>query len=183
VFAFEQLARDLERLHAPRELVRLALSAALDEVGHARTMHALAERFGGQRVVPEIAAPAPRDALAIALENAVEGCVHETYSALLACYQAQAARDPHVRAAMTQIAEDETRHAQLSWQIAAWLEPKLSDDQRTAVSLARRAAYQRLSTELGPRLPRTAMQLVGLPDEATSLALLHQLGAALALNA
>jgi hypothetical protein len=183
VFAFEQLARDLVQLGAPRELVRLALSAALDEVGHARTMHALAERFGGQRVVPEIAAPASRGALAIALENAVEGCVRETYSALLACYQAQAARDPHVRAAMTQIADDETRHAQLSWQIAAWLEPQLSDEERAAVALARRAAYQQLSGELGPRLTPAAMRLVGLPDEATSLALLHQLNVALELSA
>jgi hypothetical protein len=183
VFAFEQLARDLEQLGAPRELIQLALSSALDEVGHARTMHALAQRFGGELVTPEISPPSARGALAIALENAVEGCVRETYGALVACYQAHAARDSYVRAAMTQIAEDETRHAQLSWQIAAWLELQLSDAERAAVSLARRAAYEQLRGELAHRLSRDGMRVVGLPDEATSFALLTQLDAALSLSA
>lgn len=183
VVAFEQLARDLQRLGAPRELIELALRSALDEVGHARTMQALAERFGGELITPFITTPSGRDALAIALENAVEGCVNETYGALLACYQAHAARDPHVRAAMTQIAEDETRHAQLSWQIAAWLEPRLSEAERAAVSLARRAAYAQLSRTLAPRLSADALHVVGLPDEAVSAGLLTQLGAALSLRA
>jgi hypothetical protein len=46
----------------------------------------------------------------------------ETYGASLAHHQALCARDPQVRAVMTAIAEDETRHAALSWQVAHWLE-------------------------------------------------------------
>jgi hypothetical protein len=183
VFAFEQLARDLERLHAPRELIVLALRSALEEVGHVRTVGALAERFGGQPSVPEIAPPPAREAFAIALENAVEGCVRETYGALLACYQAQAALDPHVRAAMTQIAEDETRHAELSWRIAAWLEPQLSEREQAAIQLARRAAYVALHGELTASISDDARRLIGLPDEAVSRSLLAQLDSAIGLQA
>jgi hypothetical protein len=183
VFAFEQLARDLARLGAPHELVERALRSALEEVGHARTMEALARRFGGELIAARIAPQPERAALAIAIENATEGCVRETYGALIAWHQAHAALDPQVRAAMAQIAEDETRHAELSWQIAAWLEPLLSEDEQAVVGAARREAFACLQRELLPELSREAMRLIGLPDEATASALLAQLDAALDLRA
>jgi len=56
----------------------------------------------------------------VALENAVEGCVRETYGALIATRQAEAASDPVVRRAMRKIAADETAHAALSWDVASF---------------------------------------------------------------
>jgi len=182
VFAFEQLARDLFRLGAPPALVRAALRSALEEVGHARAMGALAERFGAQLVAPRICPAPARDALAVALENAVEGCVRETYGALLAWYQAHSALDPEVRAALLLVCEDETRHAQLAWTIAQWLEPQLSEAEQTAVQRARRAAYAQLGSELASTLSPAARALIGLPDVVVAAALLAQLDAALGLR-
>ncbi len=64
--------------------------------------------------------PALRSLEALAVENAVEGCVRETMGALFAMHQAASAADPHVRATMVSIAPDETRHAALGWAVAEW---------------------------------------------------------------
>ena len=183
VFAFEQLARDLTRLGAPIELVRAAQRSAIEEVAHARLMAALALRFGGQLTPVCIETTPARDALAIALENAVEGCVRETYGALLACLQAEHAQDEDVRAAMVRVFEDETRHAQLAWEIARWLEPRLSEAERAVVQRARRAAYAQLRSELAASLSGDARRQIGMPSAAVSEALLAQLDQALNLQA
>lgn len=51
---------------------------------------------------------------ALALENAVEGCVRETFGALCGGYQAARAADPVVRRTLAQITRDETTHALVS---------------------------------------------------------------------
>jgi hypothetical protein len=182
VVAFERMARELAALGAPQELVASAARSALDEVRHTRAVTVLARRFGGEPGTPEIAPLAARSAQAIALENAVEGCVRETYGALVAHYQAQTAHDPVVRAAMAVIAEDETRHATLSWQVAEWLEPRLSHDERRAVHAARAAALATLRDELDAGIPRADMALIGLPEQPLAVALLDRLAGALALS-
>ena len=53
-------------------------------------------------------------------ENAREGCVRETFGALIAMHQAERAGDPIIRRAMRRIAEEETRHAELAWEVASW---------------------------------------------------------------
>ena len=54
----------------------------------------------------------------VAVENAIEGCVRETYGALVSFWQARAAGDPKVREVYARIAEDElsTRHSRGAWQ-------------------------------------------------------------------
>lgn len=148
VFAFERLARELARLDAPAELIAQAGRAALDEIRHARITGALARRYGAEPGVPSLARLPERSRFAIALENAVEGCVRETYGALVAHHQARLARDPQVRAALHTIAADETRHAELAWQIAAWLEPQLTAAERELLLAARRLALLELAAEV-----------------------------------
>ena len=53
----------------------------------------------------------------IALENATEGCVRETYGALVAHRQANIATDRSIRCMMQTIATDETNHAGLAWDV------------------------------------------------------------------
>jgi hypothetical protein len=184
VHAFVRFADELEALGAPVELVTAARQAALDEIAHTRTVGALAARFGGELQAPRIAAQAPRARLAIALENAIEGCVRETYGALVAWRQAETALDPIVREVMQQIAEDETRHAELSWRVAEWLEPQLTEAEQAAVLAARHAAFASLRVELGQaQLSPAASALIGLPRDADGIALLDQLGTVLALHA
>lgn len=183
VFAFEQLARDLTRLGAPARLIAFARRSAREEIDHTHAMRALAQRFKAELAPVEITPEANRDALAIALENAIEGCVRETYGALMACYQADTAEDPEVRAIMARVFADETRHAQLAWEIAAWLEPQLCQRDRETVEAARSAAYAELLAELEVALSGEARALIGMPSAATAATLLAQLDGALMLRA
>jgi len=140
VHAFRTLARELRAHRAPRRLIGMTRRAAHDEKRHARVMRALAHRHGGTWREPEVTKTAVRSLEAIAIENAVEGCVRETFGALLATYQAGNARDPVIREAMARIARDETRHAALAWQVAGWLSGQLAEEARLRVSAKRRAA-------------------------------------------
>jgi len=172
VTAFRVL-RDELRLHgAPKKLVRAAARAARDEIRHARATGALARRFGAQPRVPVIAAVNPRSLEAIAVENAVEGCVRETYGALLATRQAELATDLVVRAAMMRIARDETRHASLSWQVGCWLETRLAPAAKRNVARAKLAAAAELVGALANEPEVSFAALAGLPSaaEATRLA-------------
>jgi hypothetical protein len=80
----------------------------------------------------------------IARENAVEGCVRETYGALVAAHQGAYATDSQLRHAMGEIASDEMRHAALSYAVHAWLLPQLDDVGRALVHAAQRHAIHAL---------------------------------------
>jgi hypothetical protein len=100
---------------------------------------------------------------AIAIESAVEGCVRETFGALLATYQVGNIRDPLLREAMARIARDETRHAALAWQVAGWLHGKLDVEARARVAEARRdAALELIRSPAGSHWGSAAA--LGLPD-------------------
>lgn len=119
VDAFRVLQRELRAHGAPRGLLARATRAANDEIAHARMTAAIARRFGGRFAKPRVEPREVRSLEEIALENATEGCVNETYGALVATFQARVAGDPRVRAAMARIARDETRHAALARDVAA----------------------------------------------------------------
>jgi hypothetical protein len=152
VEAFEMLARELTTHGAPGALVLAARRSRAEEVRHAELMGALSRRFGAVPREVAIEKRSPRPLFEVALDNAVEGCVRETFGALVATHQAMAARDEEVRRAMIEIAEDETRHAALSWQIAGWAEPRLSPAERATVDGARRDAVSalRIESRIGP---------------------------------
>jgi hypothetical protein len=178
VDAFRVLERDLARLGAPSSLRRRARLAAGDEVRHARTMRRLASRRGGVNHRPKVVPVADRPAIAIAIENVVEGCVRETFAAFVATVQAERAADPAVRAAMTRIARDETRHAALAHAVDAWLSTRLSADERAAVARARREAIARLEDEAPIALGDRARDALGIPDAATMRAAAREVMAA-----
>jgi hypothetical protein len=109
---------------APSDIVADAQRASLDEIRHARICFGLARRYGSVE-----AGPGPLrvddalgvlDLVALAKLTAEEGCVGETFGALLAERQAVMASDPVVKAALTRIARDEQRHAELAWRFIAW---------------------------------------------------------------
>ena len=176
VDAFRLLRRELRAVGAPRRLLRSASRSARDERRHARIAGALARRFGV--AVPAVAcdvAP-PRSLTELAVENAVEGCVRETWGALVALRQAARASDLDVRAAMSRIAPDEVRHAELAWAIDRWLNQRLSVAQRRQVQRARRAAFAELARELRLELPVTERTRLGLPGRDEAAAMWAELG-------
>jgi hypothetical protein len=170
--AFVHLARELVAHGAPA-LSRLAVAAARDEVRHARVVGGLARRGGGAAPTPaEVGATPLRELEALAIDNAVEGCVGETFAALIATRQARAAADPAVRAAYASIADDETRHAALSLAIDRWARRRLDAAARRRVAAARAEAIAGLAA--APELTDAAL---GLPDPRQRRALWRACGA------
>jgi hypothetical protein len=161
--AFERLARELGVHGAPAELVRAAERSARDEVRHARTAARLARRYGAEPGVAHVTNARPRGLEAVARENAVEGCVRETFGAMLATWQAANAKDPAVRRSMARIASDETRHAALAWAVARWADARLDARARGRVRLARRAAARALERELAREPPEVLVREAGVP--------------------
>jgi hypothetical protein len=175
VDAFLRL-RDELALHGATDALRsAALLAALEEVRHAHVTTALAARYGASVESPCIEPGPLRSLVEVAIDNAVEGCVRETYGALVAHHQAAHAADPEVRAAMARIAEEETRHAELSWDIAAWATAELSPEEREAVRAAQQAAAATLREELSRPVPAALIEQAGLPDSRSALAMLEVL--------
>jgi hypothetical protein len=173
--AFRRLARELRAHAAPGALVRAARESALDEVRHYR-LTARAARLRGSVVRLSRARRLPvRDLLAVAAENAREGCVRETFGAVSAAYQAEHARDPELRALMTTIARDEARHAFLAWRIDHWARSVLPSASRARVDDARRAAAAELArgVETASPPPRLA-SAAGLPSGPVARALLEK---------
>jgi hypothetical protein len=171
IAAFLALRAELVAHDAPTDLVDRALDAALDEVVHARMMAAIAARRGATPTRPRFGPIEVRALEAFAIENAVEGCVRETWSALQATHQASAATDPEVRTAMRRIADDETRHAELAHDIDSWLRMRLGPEAIARVEHARdcavadllqtldQSAHPALQAEAGFAPPQTARRL------------------------
>jgi hypothetical protein len=176
--AFAALEMELRAHGASVELRRRLLEAAADEVRHASMIRELAEPRGG--VVPPtiIGEVAPRDLFTIAKENVVEGCVQETWLAMRAHVQANAATDPQIAAALAVIAVDETRHAELAREMDRWMRSKLSAADNRRLDTARDKAVERLTSriDLG-----NEMRFVeaGLPSAAEEARLVRALTAAL----
>jgi rubrerythrin len=173
--AFERLERELEALGAPAGLSRLCQRAARDERRHARIMSRLARAYGARAPADELQATGARDAVTLAIDNAIEGCVRETFGALVGLYQASLARDVRVRYAMRSIARDEIRHAALSWKIAAWLEPRLSPRDKARVGRKRARAVSELRRESSVDPTADLCFTLGLPNGAVATRMVNAL--------
>jgi hypothetical protein len=174
VHAFEQLADRLAALAAPATLVTAARRCAREEIEHARVMTAWARVYGVEPAAVRLRPVGEPMLEALALENAVEGCVRETWGALLAWYQAAHAEDPALRAALADIARDETRHAELARSIAEWLEPQLSESARTRIRAARDRAVAELRRTAGHEHDDDTRHRLGLPPRAVAKQLLER---------
>lgn len=182
VDAFRVVRRELRAHGAPRRLLRAASRSKRDERRHARVTRALARRFGARVPSVERDESPPRSLEAFAIDNAVEGCVRETWGALIALRQATRASEPSVRAELRRIARDETRHAELAWAIDRWLGPRLSTAQRRRVREARISAVAELAREVRVALPAAERERLGLPGSEEAGALLAELDRSLALT-
>ncbi len=179
IAAFRTLRAELVAHRAPRELVLLAERSAKDEVRHTRATARLARRFGATPKLAKVRRGAIRSLEALAIENAAEGCVRETFGALLAAYQAVHAEDADVRAQMAKIADDETRHAALAWAVAEWASSRLDDDGRARVAKARAQAIRDLMDEVDAATPASLVATAGLPTAAAARALVDGVARAL----
>ncbi|HKO47006.1 MAG TPA: ferritin-like domain-containing protein [Polyangiaceae bacterium] len=125
VAAFARLSLQLMALGAPNALLRDVHQAALEEVDHAERCWEFARLFGGAEITPGPfpfqTAPSTCIGLAELAAAAVrEGCLAETLGAHVLGVAAERAPEPAVRAALLRMAEEEARHAVLSFRIVAW---------------------------------------------------------------
>ncbi|MFO0617167.1 MAG: ferritin-like domain-containing protein [Polyangiaceae bacterium] len=176
VFAFERLAAELTRHGAPERLARAATRARADELRHARITRALARRFGGAPVDPRARRASPRSLAAMAIENAVEGCVRETFAAALVAYQANACPDRRLARTFARVARDEADHAALAWDVHAWLLPRLDPRARSRVRSAARRAARALERDASEPAPEVAAAL-GAPSARARAVILAGLAA------
>lgn len=174
VHAFRRLGTELVAHSAPQELVQAAARAVEDEVRHTRIMTWLARRHGGKLQRPPRGPRHVRLLGELALENAVEGCVRETYGALVAWVQACAAADPQVAQAFRRIAVEETDHAHLAFAIAEWAHGRLTASELRLLKDAQREAIAALRTEVQREPPPGLAHLIGLPAQAVAEGLLHE---------
>lgn len=126
IASFGRFALELMALGAPAALVEAAHQAALDEIQHARLCFALASAYAGEDLGPS-AFPFEQgrmeistDLADLAVRTVREGCVGETLAAVQAAEQLASASDPAVKAALSRIAEDESRHAELAYKTVVW---------------------------------------------------------------
>ena len=163
VYAFVHLARELHAHGAPRALVRASLRSAREEVRHARVVAGLARRYGSRCEWPRVSPSPIRSLIEVVTDNAREGCVRETFGAVVAGAQALSSSDGVVRRAYRGIARDEARHASLSWAIDAWAATKLGAVAARRVHEVRCDAAIALADELA-RSRALPCGVLGLPD-------------------
>ena len=166
VHAFVVLARELARHGAPVAMRDAARHAANDEVHHAQLMGNLARARGATPPPVEIKAQGRRSLESIAIENATEGIVGETWAALIAFWQAAHATDPTMRATYARIAEDELRHAELSIEVDAWARTKLRPAAQKRVDAARKRTLAKLAKGVKSEIPSALVAELGMPDAA-----------------
>lgn len=170
VAAFARFTLQLLALGAPAELVRQSCGAQADETEHAMLAFAFASAYAESPLGPGpldmSGALPPLDARQVLGDVIREGCIGETLAAVEAEHGAEHAADPAVRAALSGIARDETRHAALAWRFVGWLldaQPELRAFARA--ELARAAAEVRAGTLPPARDGAEKKRALGMIDE------------------
>jgi hypothetical protein len=162
VHAFRRLERSLTGLGADVQLRDRARRAARDEIAHARLATRLAKKRGAHLRPVRLAHDATPTTFELALENAVEGCVHETLGVAYLEHQRTHATDPELRAHADALYDDELEHAALSWDLVAFFDQHLDSAQRSELRRATERALDEVVDEIG-RVDGHVRQTLGLP--------------------
>jgi hypothetical protein len=133
VIAFRDLEAALTARGAPRALRKAAARAADDERRHEAATASLARRFGAATIHPRTVTSRPPTLEELLVDDAVEGCVGESFGAMLAMCQGERASDEAIADVMREIARDEARHAALSWALLRWGAARLDRAARARV--------------------------------------------------
>jgi hypothetical protein len=147
IAAFARFTLELLSLGAPAQFVKEAQTALGDEIVHTTLCFALASRYAGRALGP---GPLPvHDALAHTsfldtVRTAItEACIGETLAAIEAAEAAEHATDPEVMQALTTIARDEGKHAELGWKFLRWALESADDSTRARILEHLRAQIER----------------------------------------
>ena len=179
VSAFRILAEELVLHDAPAHLIEASIRAARDEERHASMMTAMARRSGAAVSAPRHRPRRRRTLFEVALENAREGVVRETYGAAVMLLCAHRALDPAMRSSFASIARDECDHAELSMAIDEWARGRLAESDNEALAAAIGDEYRALKRAvLAPASPQLVRE-IGVPTAAESARIVEAIAATL----
>jgi len=136
IASFSRFNLQLMQLGAPSDLILRSTLAIADEIRHARDAFGVASALAGVEltagVMPMVDALSGVEDVRAALLDAIrEGCVNETVSAAFVREAARVTTEPELAAMLDGVAEEEARHAELSWAFARWAlqkHPELKND-------------------------------------------------------
>jgi hypothetical protein len=125
IASFARVSLALLAQGAPPDLIERTSRAALDEVAHARFAFGVASARAGRPIGPGAldvarALPIPATLAELAREAFADGCMSESRAAIAARREAVRTPAGALRDTMLRVADDEERHAELAWRIAAW---------------------------------------------------------------
>ena len=142
--AFAQLAHQLKKLHAPQGFIARTLQAKNEEIKHSVLTAGIASMASGKSISIAESQESSRPPLTgkegltrVAIESWLDGCLHEGLAAKEVTLQAEQASEPHIREALIQIAEDESRHHELAWDILDWALQQGGPELREALKAVR----------------------------------------------
>ena len=178
VDAFIELAEQLRSWGAPEAVIQRCLVAAEEERTHTMLMDTLAKAYGGSRPEPTAVQQSNTTLFEVALHNAVEGCVQEAWAACVAMHQSLHA-DESLRPIFAQIAKDEIKHAQLSWDLHKWFCTQLSEEERQRVAVAQLNSIRSLQNQADNHNPHASFLGLssGIQDETLRRRFTTQLAA------
>jgi hypothetical protein len=175
VIAFRRLVDELVALGVDGALVARARRAVADEIEHTDAMSWLATRNGASVEMPRHEVLPLRSMFEVALENAVEGRVRETFGAAVALHQARTAVDGATRRILARIAEEEREHAELAADLEAWFAERLTEEERARIEAAKLSAIAELRAEHGTETDALLVTCAGLPTRAEASVILDGL--------
>lgn len=175
ITAFQYLSRELEAYDAPAELIARARLAVAEESRHAEMAGLLSAAYDAEVPAVNVDDFVLRSLYEIALENAVEGCVNETFAAACGLWQSEHAQLDVFREVIAHISDEETGHAALSWDIHAWVMPQLTEAQRTQITVAQTEALDKLMADFKQEGNPVLQRAFGLPTRDDAARLFTQL--------
>lgn len=175
ITAFEYLVRELTAYGAPESLIAHAKQAVSEEKRHAEMAGLLAKAHGAKASPVQVEDFMLRSLYEIALENAVQGCVNETFAAACGLWQSEHATMPAFKQVIAHITDEEMGHAALSWDIHEWLMPQLTDSQQLRINKAQAEAIEAIVTDFKQKGDPAQQAAFGLPDETGANAIFAQL--------
>ncbi len=173
ITAFQYLVRELEAYEAPQELIELARKAIAEEARHTKMASNLSKGYNTE--IPEFIVNEfqLRSLFEIALENAVEGCVNESFAATCGLWQHAHAEHDVFREVIGHITEEEIGHGALSWSIHEWIMPQLTEAQQAHVLQAQAKAFDTLEENFKLEEHPEVRIALGLPNQTEASALIH----------
>lgn len=173
VASFARFSMALLACGAPPALVAASHQAALDEVRHAQIALSLSSAYAGrpQGFGPlniEGALSGEMTLEAVALATVIEGCVGETLAAIEVAASAAAAGPGAVREALSAVAEDETRHAELAWAFVQWAAGVGGAALRGRIALAFEQAFEQAAEPVRSDDPAGCAEHGFLSDDEVS---------------